>query len=358
MVTLYITSTTPNAGKSALCAGLGKRFQEQGYTIGYMRPVMTSKAYIAECVVDEEAELMRQTLGLKDPADLIWPVCLDPATVEAVLRGNGENYSKKIMDAFVQVAKGKYIMLLEGGSRCSQGLGAGVSADRIANMLQAQVLVVAKYNGSTVLVVDDLLADKERLGDRMIGAVLNAVQPGKLEFVEKLVVPFLEKHNIPVYATLPLDRVFTSVTVGELAQALQGEIICRPDLADELVENLMVGAMGVESALTYFRRKLNKAVITGADRPDIQLTAMETSTKCLILTGNVRPNPLIISRAEDAGVVIILVEYDTMTTVQMAEAAFGRTSFHQPQKIERFERILEEKFDFARLLKVLNLKQA
>ncbi|MBM4430922.1 MAG: hypothetical protein FJ026_11340, partial [Chloroflexi bacterium] len=223
MVTLYITSTTPNAGKSALCAGLGKRFQKEGYTIGYMRPVMTGRTYIAECVVDEEAELMRQTLGLKDPADLIWPVCLDHTTVEAVLRGKGENYSKVIMDAFVQVARGKYIVLLEGGSRCSQGLAAGISADRIANLLQAHVLVVAKYDASTVLVIDDLLADKELLGDRMIGAVLNAVQPNRLEFVEELVVPFLEKHNIPVYAVLPLDRVFTSVTVGELAAALQGE---------------------------------------------------------------------------------------------------------------------------------------
>jgi len=338
--------------------GLGKRFQREGYTIGYMRPVMTSKTYIAECVVDEEADLMRQTLGLTDPADLIWPVCLDPATVEAVLRGKGEDYAQAIMDAYVQVAKGKYIVLLEGGSRCSQGLGAGISADRIANMLQAQVLVVAKYNGSTVLVVDDLLADKERLGGRMIGAVLNAVQPSKLEFVEKLVVPFLEKHDIPVYATLPLDRVFTSVSVGELNKALDGEIICRPDLADELVESLMVGAMGVETALTHFRRRLNKAVITGADRPDIQLTAMETSTKCLILTGAIRPNPLIISRAEDAGVVLILVEYDTMTTVQMAESAFSQTSFHQPQKIERFDRLLGERFDFGRLHKALNLKQA
>jgi BioD-like phosphotransacetylase family protein len=40
----------------------------------------------------------------------------------------------------------------------------------------------------------------------------------------------------------------------------------------------MVGAMSAENALSYFRRKAHKVVITGGDRPDIQLAALETST--------------------------------------------------------------------------------
>ena len=85
-----------------------------------------------------------------------------------------------------------------------------------------------------------------------------------------------------------------SVSVGELAEFLSGKILCCADKVDELVEHLMVGAMSVDSALTYFRRKPNKAVITGGDRPDIQLAALETSTKCLILTGNLQPSPIIL----------------------------------------------------------------
>jgi len=357
MITLYIVSTTPYAGKSALCVGLGKRFQKDGYHIGYMCPVTTTKTCIGECVVDEEANLMLQTLALTDPVHAIWPVCLDPPTVEAVFRGEGEDYTKLIMDAFTRVSKGKDIVLVEGGSRCIQGLGIGLSCDRIAELLQAKVLVVHKYDASTVLVVDDLLADKECLGDRMLGAVLNAVERHRLDFVQNMVVPSLRKHDVPVYAVLPLERIFVSVSIGELAEALHGEIICRPDLADGLVENLMIGAMSVDSALKYFHRKLNKAVITGGDRPDIQLAALETSTKCLILTGNLRPSPLILSRTEEAGVAVILVKYDTMTTAQLAEQALGKPRFHQEKKIERFERMLAERFDFDRLYQALGLQQ-
>lgn len=357
MITLYITSTTPYAGKSALCVGLGKRFQRDGFKIGYMRPLTTSKTCIGECVVDQEAEVMRQTLGLTDPAPAMWPVCLDPATVATVLRGEGEDYAKMVKRAFAQVSRGKDIMILEGGSRCSQGLAVDLSADKIAAMLDAKVLVVAKYDVSTIVVVDDLLADKAMLGDRMLGVVLNAVERNRLDFVLDAVVPFLKAKGIPVHAILPLERLFASVSVGELADDLQGEIICRPDLGDDLVENLMIGAMSVDAALTYFRRKLNKAVITGADRPDIQLAALETSTKCLILTGDMRPNPLIVSRAEDAGVAIMIVKHDTMSAVQIAEQTFGKTRFHQEKKIERFQRMLAEYMDFEQLYKILGLKR-
>ena len=48
----------------------------------------------------------------------------------------------------------------------------------------------------------------------------------------------------------------------------------------------MLGAMGAELALKFFRTKPDKIVITGGDRADIQLAALETDTKCLVLTGN------------------------------------------------------------------------
>lgn len=357
MIALYISSTAPHSGKSALCVGLGRRFQKEGYRIGYMRPLTTTKTCIAECVIDKEAELMVQTLDLKDPISEMWPICLDAPAVEAVMRGEGPDYRQVLKDAFARVSESKDIVLCEGGNRCVQGLAAGISCQEISAILRAKVLVVDKYDVSTTLVVDDLLAYKMRLAGKMLGAVLNGVPRHRMDFVEELVVPFLEQHGVPVYAVLPLDKVFSSVSVGELAEALRGEIICRPDLADNLVENLMVGAMSVDSALQYFRRKLNLGVITGGDRPDIQLAALETSTRALILTGNLQPSPLILSRAEEAGVAVILVKHDTMTAVQRAEDVFGKTRFHQPKKIERFEHMLAQRFDFARLYRDLELQQ-
>ena len=72
---------------------------------------------------------------------------------------------------------------------------------------------------------------------------------------------------------------------------------------------LTVGAMTADAALSRFRRSSNKAVITGGDRTDIQLAALETSTTCLILTGNLRPSPLVIKQAEEFGIAVHVGTY-------------------------------------------------
>lgn len=78
----------------------------------------------------------------------------------------------------------------------------------------------------------------------------------------------------------------------------------------------MVGAMTLEGAIRYLRRSADKAVILGGDRADLALAALETSTSVLILTGGLYPDVKVLARAEEKGVPVILVHYDTYTTIE------------------------------------------
>lgn len=347
MATLYVTSPETFSGKSALCVGLGKRFVQDGYRVGYIKPVSTNAKRSGGVCIDEDAEFMKETFGLAEPVTALAPICLDPSDVEAVLRGERDDFVRVLQETYARVADEKDIMLLEGGSSLSEGFMLGLPTFEVSRLLNARELLIVKFNATHM--VDDILAARTLLGDSMIGAVINAVPRPKAEFVEETVVPFLRERGIKVYATLPQERILLSISVRELAQVLGGDVLCCVEHIDELVENLMVGAMSVDSALSYFRRKPNKAVITGGDRPDIQLAALETSTKALILTGNLHPSPIILGRAEEVGVPIILVRKDTLTTVEIIEQFFGRTRFHQPKKIQRFQRLLETSLNFADL---------
>jgi len=356
MATVYVTSTETFSGKSALCVGLGKRFLRDGFTIGYMKPVSTAARKVEGRVIDEDAEFIKQTLNLPDPMETIAPVMLTPQRVEAVLKGEEKaDFAAELQRAFSEV-KGRDVILLEGGANLREGYLIDLPTPYVANLLSAWELVVVKYT-SDLQMVDDVLTARARLGDSMVGVVLNAVPRQRMPFVENVIKPALQKRGIMVFATLPQERLLLSISVTELAECLNGEILCGHEYVGELVEHLMVGAMSVDSALTYFRRKPNKAVITGGDRPDIQLAALETSTKCLILTGNLRPSPVILGRAEEVGVPMILVKQDTLTTVEIIEQFFGKTRFHQEKKIRRFEKMLDERFDFDAFYKELKLKR-
>jgi BioD-like phosphotransacetylase family protein len=356
MATVYVTSTETFAGKSALCVGLGKRFLRDGFTVGYMKPLSTVARKVEGRVIDEDAEFIKQTLNLPEPMETIAPVMLTPQIVEAVLKGEEKiDFATELQKAFAEV-KGRDVILLEGGASLREGYIVDLPTPYVAELLKAQELVVVKYTNDLQM-VDDVLTAHARLGDSMVGVVLNAVPRQRMPFVESVIKPALQKRGITVFATLPQERLLLSISVTELAECLNGEILCGREYVGELVEHLMVGAMSVDSALTYFRRKPNKAVITGGDRPDIQLAALETSTKCLILTGNLHPSPIILGRAEEVGVPMILVKQDTLTTVEIIEQFFGKTRFHQEKKVQRFERMLDERFDFDAFYKELKLKR-
>jgi len=124
------------------------------------------------------------------------------------------------------------------------------------------------------------------------------------------------------------DRRKLTLSIGDLVEAIQGEVLNCADKSGEIVENLMVGAMCVDPAPLYFSLKANKAVITRGDRPDIQMGALETPTKCLILTGGIKPLPNIIQRAEEKKVPIIVVDKDTTTTLSEIEEGLSEVQPH------------------------------
>ena len=216
-------------------------------------------------------------------------------------------------------------------------------------------LVVIKYDDT--LMVDRAMTAQNYFGQNLLGVVINEVPKAQLEFVQDVVVPFLTRHGIRCSACCRKEQMLSAPSVRELAEGLDAEILCCSECADELVEHMLVGAMGVESALSYFRRKPNKAVITGGDRADIQLAALETSTRCLILTGNIYPSPAVLNRAEELCVPVLLTKLDTLATIEIIEGFFGKSRFQQPQKIERFTELLDEHFDFAGLYKALGIQR-
>jgi hypothetical protein len=201
-----------------------------------------------------------------------------------------------------------------------------------------------------------VLTVQRYIGKRlMLGVLFNQVEEPHLEDAKSRVVPFLEAKGIPVFGVLPKDPLLASVPVKDLVEHMGGQLIGKPEWGDKMIEALMIGSMGSDAALSFLRRKANKAVIIGGDRVDFQLMALETSTSLLILTGNIRPSMRVLDQAEERQVPILVVPDDTLSAVEKAEQLFGHVPFHQPEKLERFTRLLDEHFNYGRLYSALGL---
>jgi hypothetical protein len=163
----------------------------------------------------------------------------------------------------------------------------------------------------------------------------------------------LEQSGVPVLGVIPHDAQTEAPTVQDVVEQLGAQVIGEGDQS-RLVENLSVGAMSAESALSFFRRKPNKAVITGGDRSDLQIAALETSTACLILTGNMRPATTVLNQAAQRNVPILLTPDDTLTTVQRLEALVGHLRFGDTKR-DRFNTLAAAHIDWGRLNSLLGL---
>ena len=341
---LLIGSTQAYSGKSTATLGIAQQLQARHVRIGYGKPVGTERVTSDPVPLDADGQLAAQVLQLP-------PECVAPTLVfwedwlkQPHLLTQVQPLTAKL--AAYQALRAPEVMLLEAPANLAEGHWFGLGLAHIAAALDAKVVLVVRCQ--SLLLLDELVMAQEHLGERFIGVLLNAVPPE--QSVQEVLVPLLEQRGIAVLGIFPRSRLLRSVPVGELAHQLQAQVVCCPERMDLLVEHLSIGAMSVNAALDYFRQGVNMVVVTGSGRTDIQLAALEASTQCLVLTGTTPPSPMVLSRAEEMEIPILMVDMDTLTAVEIIERAFEQVRLRDPVKLQYVQQMMAQYLDIERLL--------
>ena len=305
MGAIYIVSVESAAGKTAICAGLGKYFTGEGKKVGYLKPLTSGEG-------DTDVTFIRSVLGLADTinaADIMKSG--DIALVEGMV---GPNTTDSISQATYDSAK----------------------------EMKAKVIAIEAYTGQSSKYIESY----KGFGDNLVGIIINKVPQSQLEKSRELAGAAFNEAGITLLGIVPENRRLLAVTVNELADSLSGRILNNSEKSDDLVENYMLGAMVVDSGLDYFGRKPDKAAIIRYDRPDMQLAALETPTRCLILSGNnATPVYNVLQRAEIKGVPVITTEYATGDIIGIIEEKLVKNRCHQANKIPALADMVKQNLD-------------
>jgi BioD-like phosphotransacetylase family protein len=308
-----------------LCAGLGRHLKSQGKKVGFFKPLVA--AIKSKEAADSDAAFIKSILSLKEPLADLCPV----------IGGEGD-VAKKVKQAYDKVAKDKDIVIVEGIWRRKPDAKSAASAYEIAKALEARVIVVEGYSSN--LLKTKPTAKYQGFGKDLLGVVVNKVPLSRMEAV---------KGMGGVLGIIPEDRTLLSLTVAELAELVAGRIVNEAGKSAELVENYMLGALSVDSGLDYFGRKVNKAVVVKGERPDMQLAALQTSTRCLVISGDGEPIYEVLQSAGDKGIPVIVTDENTTSVMDSIERILGMSKFNQEEKLPQ----LAELFDFEALSKEL-----
>ncbi|HVC32547.1 MAG TPA: DRTGG domain-containing protein [Chloroflexota bacterium] len=316
MSILFVTSPENNAGKTALIVALGQRLGRLGKRVGYRRlPGPGASA---------DATFVRSALQQRESLDVI---CPPPDGIASSLQADFD------------------VLLVEAGDP--------VAAAATANGFDVVPLIVTRF--AVDHVAETSIAHARALSLDRANVLINAVPDKGRRQVQQRIVPALQDAGLNVVGIIPQDRTLLGTTVGELARALEAEVLCAGDQLSLPVEAVMIAAMSDEGAEEYFSRIPRKAVVAAGDRPDIHMPALATDTSCIVLSAGLAPDPTVFKTADQQGVPLLQVSPDTMAVLDRIAEHFGQVRFHQRHKIGPAVALLREHLDEAALFTILGM---
>jgi len=315
---VFIAATRQNDGKTTTSLGLVSALQEVYPRIGFIKPVGQRFVEVDEQKIDEDTILMDRVFRLNCPLVDMSPIAVEPDFTRRYLESaNYDALVKKIQQAFDRVAWEKDFVVCEGSGHAGVGSVFDLSNARVARLLGAKVVIVSQ--GGIGRPIDEVSLNQalfEKEGVEIVGVIINKVIPEKLGYIADFARRGLKRKGLELLGVLPHQRILSSPTVDVIRQELEAEVRNPTKQLDNLVDDVVVGAMGVPRALTFFGGGV--LVITPGDRDDIVLAASNTiynpSTAGLagiVLTGNVRPSQSILKVIRELPFPVLLAEEDS-----------------------------------------------
>jgi len=332
-------------GKTATALGVGMKLKKEGLKVSYFKPIGFRKGTVKKD--DDDVTLMREVLELPFSCNTISPVTVNDQYLTAHFIKEFPKLLPQITEAFDRCREGYDLVLIDGSFEPFVGTYRGFDDFSLATSLGAAVLPVIRADNDFQLDENLHYLDTwSAQNTKVIGCIFNNVNQAQWNKSSSLYRSAIEEKGFPVLGVIPRRLEISSPTVAEFYDALHGELLAAPDNLNRLVEEVVIGTMTIESALGYLRRAPNKALITGGDRSDMALTALETSTSVIIFTGGLYPDVRVLSKAEEKGVPVILVHEDTYSTVENLQSVYRSIHPQNKEAIAIVQDTMEEHVDW------------
>lgn len=335
MKRIVVASTRRSAGKTSMIIGLSKAMQKK---IGYIKPLGDRLIYKKKRLWDYDSALIAKVLDLgEDPEEM--SIGFEHAKLrymydEKTIKTRLENISAK-------TEMGKEILFIEGPSDLQYGTSINLNSFSFAKNLSADMVLV--LSGSDDDIIDDIMFYKNNFSDvPLAGVILNKVKDPK-EFSETH-LETIKGAGINVLGIIPFMDELTFFTVKYVADTMLAKVIAGQRGLDNVVKRISVGAMTGDVVLKdpSFNREPKKLVVTSGDRSDMIIASLETKSSGIILTNNILPPSNVVSKAEEAGVPLLLVQSDTYKTAKHLDDMDVLITKEETGKISLLEKMMKE----------------
>jgi dethiobiotin synthetase len=394
--TIFVLGMRQHVGKTVTSIGVIAKLlsPEYGYTvdeIGYIKPVgQESVPVINEegkvIQVDKDAVLVTSLLGMKVPqyevtSPVIWHGGLTADFIDDQAKESPKMdpayFREQICQAYIKVAEGKKVVIIEGTGQLGVGSVGGISGPDVINILRKMgvplfVLIVTDAGiGGTIDMTFPFLITMDRLGTRIDGIIINQVYPPKLEKIKHYLNEYytrlfpkqygylLTNPVPPIVGFIPLVPKLKMFSMRLLAETFPRETKTPVEVSGRLITDLKT--LNLRFGFERFVVP-GDAVIVGVNANDVILSALLLHERYIRnhsqgLTGLILScnqvgglSKHVQKLIEDEHIPTIALDFDSAEIIQQIE---GWTAKIQPYDIEKRQLIGQTYCDSLDLAQIL-----
>lgn len=355
MKPIYISATLRDCGKTSVSVGLMQVLQAKGLNPGYCKPVGQHYVRYQEKNIDEDGVLMHQVFNLTDEPYYLSPIAIERGfTTRFINNPNVEPLEKEIIRCYRELLKHHPMVIVEGTGHAGVGSCFGLSNARVAELLDAKVVIVT--SGGIGRPLDEIAMSLAMFRDHevdILGVILNKVLPEKFDKIKDTVGKGLKLLGTRLIGAIPFDQSLTTFTVGQLAEEFDYEILCGHDALSNVIEETVIAAMEPQHVLQHIHT--NTLIITPGDRIDNILVSLlvlsqDTSNGGIILTGGFEPHRMIEPLLKSSRIPVLMSSEDTFkVSARMKDLGFKIRSY-DTKKVDRLHQLIAEHVDVDGIL--------
>ncbi|MDX1798845.1 MAG: DRTGG domain-containing protein [Candidatus Lokiarchaeia archaeon] len=348
----YLCSLEESAGKSFLSIGFIQKLKKEGKKFAYFKPIGVPKSAFTNKADPDVGFILNTVYQTDFPYDFISPVSIpDAYYVDLIDTAKKEESLQKIRSAYEKITKDIDYIIIEGNPSIKKFIRIGLDDITIAQNLGIDELIYVSPESSDHA-IDNLFFTKNYFEYRKVR--IKAILFNKIDFeyiarIRELTEDHITRYNIPVLGIIEKSLELFSPRVNEILEQIGGELINEQASSglDNLVEAFLIGAMNAQAALKYLRQVKRAAFITGGDRTDLAMAALEQDVSTLILTGFIQPDMSVITLANKKEIPIILSPSDTYSTMRNLERLKPGI---QKDEMEKVLELIEKEIDWDLVL--------
>ena len=357
---VFIAATRQNDGKTTTSLGLLSVLQKRYPRVGYIKPVGQRFIEIEEQKIDEDTVLMDRVYRLNCPLVDMSPIAVEPDFTRKYLQSsNRDTLVRKIEKAFDRVAWEKDFVLCEGSGHAGVGSVFDLSNAQVASILKAKVVIVSR--GGIGKPIDEVALNQalfEKEGVEIIGVILNKVTSDKLDPITDFARRGLKRKGLDLLGVIPHQPILSSPSMDLIQDELAAELLNDDSQIHNLVEEVVVGAMGVNNAIKFIKKGV--LLITPGDREDIILAAAASAPHRqhpelagIVLTGNLRPSDSVLKIIKSLPFPVLKSYDDSYHVASKVHDLTVKTRPDDTRKISLIRDLIAEHVDVNKILKAL-----